>query len=181
AAARSLRGRRPACGSCRSCGKPETDPVSHKDLGRRQTAPAPTATTGPFSGESLAKADRSHVKHERTDHLSTTDRLSGEVSRPGSRARCGSDETDGTRIASEGNRPRHGAGRADKGVSLKPSYELLLYVSACADYDILFWQGCRGFDRHTVYQLVKQIRRLYRTPLSSDVAPGLHGSAAFGR
>jgi len=45
---------------------------AHKDLGRRQTSPASTATTGPGGGESLAKADNSLVKADRTDHLLST-------------------------------------------------------------------------------------------------------------
>jgi hypothetical protein len=70
---------RRACGSRRSCGKPQTAAVSHEDLGRRQTASASTATTGPTSGESLAKADNSLVKTDRTDHLLSTASLFMEI------------------------------------------------------------------------------------------------------
>ena len=45
-ALRSIQRQRPACGNCRSCGKPQTAVVSHEDLGRRQTDPASTVTTG---------------------------------------------------------------------------------------------------------------------------------------
>jgi hypothetical protein len=64
----ALRRYSPACVNCRSCGKPQTAAVSHKDLGRRRTDPAPTVTTGP-SGEVLTGPKG---RQKRTDHLSTT-------------------------------------------------------------------------------------------------------------